>query len=124
MLASSTCSNMVSCRARRFGLHSVNFKPTHPASNRAGSRGKDMTTTDQTGRVLAGRYRIEAELGTGSSARVWRAFDLRLSRLVAVKLLHPGLAADEGFLRRFRPEAQTVAQVNHRHGLSGFDWGQ
>jgi len=41
-----------------------------------------------TGTVLSGRYRLEAPLGTGATAAVWRARDVDLGRLVAVKLLH------------------------------------
>ena len=84
-----------------------------------------MTTiTEQLGRVLAGRYRLDAGLGTGSSAHVYAAFDTRLRRVVAVKLLHPGLAGDEGFLRRLRAEAQAVAALNHPNVLKVFDWGE
>lgn len=84
-----------------------------------------MTTiTEQLGRVLVGRYRLDAGLGTGSSAHVYAAFDTRLGRQVAVKLLHPGLARDEGFLRRLRAEAQAVAALNHPNVLKVFDWGE
>ncbi|MCU1495458.1 MAG: protein kinase family protein with domain [Acidimicrobiaceae bacterium] len=83
-----------------------------------------MTTiTEQLGRVLAGRYRLDAGLGTGTSAHVYAAFDTRLGRQVAVKLLHPGLASDERFLRRLRAEAQAVAALNHPNVLKVFDWG-
>nr|MDA8290775.1 serine/threonine-protein kinase [Actinomycetota bacterium] len=84
-----------------------------------------MTTiTEQLGRVLAGRYRLDAGLGTGSSAHVYAAFDTRLQRVVAVKLLHPGLAGDDRFLRRLRAEAQAVAALNHPNVLKVFDWGE
>jgi eukaryotic-like serine/threonine-protein kinase len=82
------------------------------------------TMTDSIGRVLARRYRIEAALGTGTSATVYAAWDVVLQRRVAVKVLHPGLAADEAFLRRFRYEAQSAAALTHPHVLSIFDWGE
>ncbi|HUZ19726.1 MAG TPA: PASTA domain-containing protein [Acidimicrobiales bacterium] len=84
-----------------------------------------MTTiTDQIGRVLAGRYRLDAGLGTGASAHVYAAYDTRLHRRVAVKLLHPGLNSDRAFLRRFRAEAQAVAALNHPNLVRVFDWGE
>jgi eukaryotic-like serine/threonine-protein kinase len=79
--------------------------------------------TDQIGRVLSGRYRLIAPLGTGASAQVYLADDVRLRRRVAVKLLHAALADDESFLRRFRAEAQAAAALNHPHILSVYDWG-
>ena len=65
--------------------------------------------TDQIGRVLGGRYRLLSPLGSGASAQVYLADDVRLRRRVAVKVLHPALADDESFLRRFRAEAQAAA---------------
>ncbi|MCU1490024.1 MAG: protein kinase family protein with domain [Acidimicrobiaceae bacterium] len=82
------------------------------------------TITEQLGRDLAGRYRLEAGLGTGASAHVYAAFDGRLRRRVAVKLLHPGLSGDAAFLRRFSAEAQAVAALNHPNVLQVFDWGE
>ncbi|HVL06198.1 MAG TPA: serine/threonine protein kinase, partial [Acidimicrobiales bacterium] len=55
---------------------------------------------DHLGRVLGGRYRLLAPIGTGASAHVFLADDVRLRRRVAVKILHPALADDEAFLRR------------------------
>ncbi|HEX7166636.1 MAG TPA: PASTA domain-containing protein [Acidimicrobiales bacterium] len=79
---------------------------------------------DQIGRVLGGRYRLVAPLGTGASAHVYVADDISLRRRVAVKVLHPALARDETFLRRFRSEAQAVAALRHPHVLQVFDWGE
>jgi serine/threonine-protein kinase len=82
------------------------------------------TTTDSIGRVLARRYRIESALGSGTSATVYAAWDVVLQRRVAIKVLHPGLAADRSFLRRFRYEAQSAAALTHPHVLSVYDWGE
>ena len=79
--------------------------------------------TDQIGRVLGSRYRLEAPIGTGSSAQVFLADDVRLHRLVAVKVLHPALADDQTFLRRFRAEAQASAKLNHSNIVKLFDSG-
>jgi serine/threonine-protein kinase len=78
---------------------------------------------DQIGRVLGGRYRLLAPIGTGASAHVFLAEDVSLRRRVAVKVLHPALADDEGFVRRFRAEAQASAALNHPNVLAVFDWG-
>src|SRR4051794_9087809 len=77
----------------------------------------------QVGRVLSGRYRLVAPIGTGASAQVHLADDLRLGRRVAVKLLHPALAADESFLRRFRAEARAAAALSHPNIMAVYDWG-
>lgn len=79
---------------------------------------------EQIGRVLGGRYRLVAPIGTGASAHVYVADDARLGRRVAVKVLHPALAGDESFLRRFRAEAQAVAGLRHPHIMNVYDWGE
>ena len=53
---------------------------------------------------------------------MYLADDVRLRRRVAVKVLHPGLADDESFLRRFRAEAQAAAALSHPHILAVYDW--
>ena len=80
--------------------------------------------TDQLGRVLGGRYRLVAAIGTGASAQVFLADDLTLHRRVAVKVLHPALAVDEGFLRRFRAEARAAAALSHPNLMAVYDWGE
>ncbi len=80
--------------------------------------------SDSIGRVLGKRYRLLSALGTGASAHVFLAEDVSLQRHVAVKVLQPGLATDEAFLKRFRAEARSVASLNHPHVLRVFDWGE
>jgi serine/threonine-protein kinase len=82
------------------------------------------TLNDHVGRVLGGRYRLIAPIGSGASAQVYLADDTTLRRRVAVKILHQGLATDETFLRRFRAEAQAAAAMNHPHILAVYDWGE
>jgi serine/threonine-protein kinase len=80
--------------------------------------------SDSIGRVLGKRYRLLSALGTGASAHVFLAEDVSLQRHVAVKVLQPGLATDEAFLKRFGAEARSVASLNHPHVLRVFDWGE
>lgn len=79
---------------------------------------------DQIGRVLGGRYRLVAPIGSGASAQVFLADDVRLRRRVAVKLLHAGLADDEAFLKRFRAEAAAAAALSSSHVVAIYDWGE
>ncbi len=80
--------------------------------------------TDSIGRVLGDRYRLVTALGTGASAHVYLADDVTLHRRVAIKVLHPALAGDEAFLKRFRAEARAVAALNHPSILQVYDWGE
>lgn len=74
--------------------------------------------------MLGDRYALIARVGSGASATVWRARDTVLEREVAVKTLHPGLASDDGFLKRFRSEATSAASMSHVHLLAVHDWGE
>jgi serine/threonine-protein kinase len=80
--------------------------------------------TDSIGRVLGDRYRLVTALGTGASAHVYLADDVSLHRRVAIKVLHPALAGDTNFLKRFRAEARAVAALNHPNILQVYDWGE
>ncbi|MFD0558707.1 serine/threonine protein kinase [Stackebrandtia endophytica] len=64
------------------------------------------------GDVLKDRYRLERRIGTGGMSEVWEAVDLTLHRTVAIKVLHPALAADPAFRERFIREARTLASLN------------
>lgn len=68
----------------------------------------------QTGVVVDG-YRIQEVLGRGGMGIVYRAEDVELSRFVALKVIDPGLARDETFVRRFRSEARALARVESPH---------
>ena len=73
------------------------------------------------GDTLAGRYRIDAALGAGGTAVVYRAHDLRLERDVAVKVLLPNLARDPLLAGRFDREARALAAAAHPGIVSVYD---
>jgi serine/threonine protein kinase len=73
--------------------------------------------------LFAGRYRLERRLGVGGMATVQLAFDSRLERYVAVKLLAEHLAEDSAFVSRFRREALAAARLVHPNIVQVFDFG-
>ena len=75
------------------------------------------------GRVLADRYRIEGLVARGGMARVYRAHDARLDRLVAVKVLAPPYSEDPAFTERFLGEARAVASLSHPSLVHVYDSG-
>src|ERR1700758_518467 len=72
---------------------------------------------------IAGRYRIEDRLGVGGMSTVHLAFDQRLERYVALKLLAEHLADDPTFVSRFRREALSAARLVHPNIVQVFDFG-
>ncbi len=74
--------------------------------------------------VFNKRYRVIEKIGGGGMADVYRAEDLELRRIVALKILHKQFATDEGFLERFRREARAAAKLNHPNIVSIYDVGQ
>ncbi|WP_030707388.1 Stk1 family PASTA domain-containing Ser/Thr kinase [Streptomyces sp. NRRL F-2580] len=84
----------------------------------------DTTLDDPlVGRVLDGRYRIDARIAAGGMATVYRAVDTRLDRVLALKVMHPALAADAAFVDRFIREAKSVARLAHPNVVAVFDQG-
>lgn len=65
--------------------------------------------------ALAGRYRIDRELGHGGMAVAYLAENLDFRRLVAIKVLRPDMGYEGGAVERFRTEAVAVAQLQHPH---------
>jgi eukaryotic-like serine/threonine-protein kinase len=80
--------------------------------------------SSQVGTLLSGRYRLDAQIGSGGMSMVYRAFDTVLERQVAIKLMHREIAADADQLERFRREARAVAQLNHPHVVGVIDAGE
>ncbi|MEU8796633.1 Stk1 family PASTA domain-containing Ser/Thr kinase [Spirillospora sp. NPDC048819] len=82
----------------------------------------DTTVADPlVGRVLDGRYRIESRIARGGMATVYVARDIRLDRIVAIKVMHAGLASDEDFVARFIGEAKAAAALSHPNVVAVYD---
>jgi serine/threonine protein kinase len=75
------------------------------------------------GSVMGERYRVEARIGAGGMAEVFRGIDPVLNRTVAIKVLLPQFARDAGFVARFRREAQAAARLSHPNIVGVFDTG-
>jgi serine/threonine-protein kinase len=74
--------------------------------------------------LLADRYELRSILGRGGMAEVRDGWDTRLSRPVAIKLLHPGWVTDHGLRRRFDDEARAAAALNHPNIVVVHDSGE
>ena len=69
--------------------------------------------SDLVGRTLLDRYRVEAFIGRGAMAEVYKVWDTQRTTRLAMKLLHEELAMDAIFLRRFQREARTLSLLQH-----------
>ena len=79
--------------------------------------------SDLTGEIIDGRYQLTNLLATGGMATVYKGIDLRLDRIVAVKIMHPHLAQNEDFVSRFIKEARAAAALSHPNIVSIQDQG-
>src|SRR5699024_8552780 len=75
------------------------------------------------GTLVDGRYEIAARIARGGMATVYRAYDRRLERDVALKVMHPHLAESTDFVARFRREARAAARLNHTGIVGLYDQG-
>ena len=71
--------------------------------------------------IIAERYRLDSLRARGGMADVWQATDLQLTRVVAIKLLKPHLAAESTLAERFRREAIAAANLNHYNIVTVYD---
>lgn len=76
------------------------------------------------GRLIDGRYQVRSRIARGGMATVYLATDLRLERMVAIKIMHGHLADDNAFKSRFIQEARSAARLAHPNVVNVFDQGQ
>ena len=75
------------------------------------------------GQIIKERYKVIELLGEGGMAYVYKAKDMQLERIVAIKTLKPSYVEQTTFVERFKREAQTAANLNHPNIVQIFDWG-
>ncbi len=80
------------------------------------------TMSSPTGQTL-GRHLLDAPLGQGGMAQVYRATDTKLGRAVAVKVILAHFAAEEQVVERFLREARLAAGLEHPHVVPVYDFG-
>jgi serine/threonine-protein kinase len=76
------------------------------------------------GQVLAGKYRIDKKIDEGGMGCVYRATHVLMEKVVAVKVLHPALAADDKIVARFTREAKAASRISHPHAINVTDFGE
>jgi len=83
-----------------------------------------MSNTDAlVGHLIDGRYEVVRKLARGGMATVYLANDLRLTRTVALKIMHENLGSDADFVSRFDREARSAARLSHPNVVAVFDQG-
>jgi serine/threonine-protein kinase len=75
------------------------------------------------GHLLQGRYRILSKIASGAMGVVYQGERVQLGRPVAVKFLHPWIAAQKAFLSRFENEAKAMSRLQHPNCVSVIDFG-
>ena len=76
------------------------------------------------GQTLIGKYRIDERLNEGGMGAVYRGTHVLMDKTVAIKVLHPSLAADQKIVARFSREARAASRISHPHALSVTDFGE
>jgi len=104
--------------------------PQHRSSRGPSSSSSLLSSSDAIGggrftpgQMIADRYRVVALAGRGGMGEVYRAEDLRLSQIVAIKFLPASLSQDAGALARFHSEVRIARQVSHPNVCRVFDIG-
>ncbi|MBX7113608.1 MAG: serine/threonine protein kinase [Myxococcaceae bacterium] len=77
-----------------------------------------------TGKTVAGKYRVEQQIGEGGMGKVYKATQLMLDKPVVLKVLRPDLLSDDRTVARFQREAKAASRLNHPNSISILDFGQ
>jgi serine/threonine protein kinase len=84
----------------------------------------EKTLDPLVGQTLASKYRIEELINEGGMGAVYRGTHTLMDKTVAVKVLHPALAADDKIVARFSREARAASRISHPHALNVTDFGE
>lgn len=84
----------------------------------------EKETDDLIGQTLASKYRVEELINKGGMGAVYRGTHVLMDKTVAIKVLHPALAADDTIVARFSREARAASRISHPHALNVTDFGE
>ncbi|MEO7734238.1 MAG: serine/threonine-protein kinase, partial [Kofleriaceae bacterium] len=76
------------------------------------------------GKVIDGRYEIQARIGEGGMGVVYKAKQTSIDRMIAIKMLNPQMASDQQWVQRFYNEAKATSRLQHPNTIRMFDFGQ
>jgi eukaryotic-like serine/threonine-protein kinase len=127
----STVARCLKCNTP-FGFDAMTMTASSSANSSGGAKGwsipsdpaAEFGSTLAPGTVLGIRYEIVQLLGQGGMGAVYKAKDLELDRLVALKVIRPEMAANPEILRRFKQELILARQITHRNVIRIFDLGE
>src|SRR5580692_5602406 len=83
-----------------------------------------MEQPELIGRTIADKYAIDSYLGGGGMGAVYRARQVGLDKLVAIKILHSEFATETSFVTRFKREAKAASRIDHPNSMRVLDFGQ
>ncbi len=84
----------------------------------------EKTGDELVGQMLTDKYRIDERISEGGMGTVYRATHVLMEKRVAIKILHPTLAADDKIVARFSREARAASRISHPHALNVTDFGE
>ncbi len=105
-------------------LMSLDSTPETLLDAHAADGGPESTTTPSLTRFIAPGFKILGELGRGGMGAVYKAWQVRLKRLVAVKVIRADAYADKGSAARFHAEAEAAARLQHANIIQVFEVGE
>ena len=82
------------------------------------------SSSDLVGRTIAGKFMVEDLIGSGAMGAVYRARQIALDKVVAIKVLHLEHADDATFAARFQREAKAASRLNHPNSMAVIDFGE
>ena len=85
---------------------------------------KPIRKDDRVGQLIGGNFKLLSRIGVGAMGSIWRAEQLSLGKIVAIKLLHRHLLADPTLSKRFNREARASARLSHPNTITILDFGQ
>ena len=112
------CRDLIDALEQSLGLATANLKTVPSKSTLLGAGDETLLG------MQLDEYRLEALLGSGGMARVYRARDTQLNRLAAIKVIDVPFRADADYEARFRREAQAIAQLDHPNIVRLYRYGE